>query len=348
MELVKGIIENKKKKKVKEFYDKYVSKGEKNKDKRLTKKNLAVLIHKGLFEENKILEVFSNLFDSEIDILLEATNHPFRLARANFLQGGKLDSLMLGNYNENLRVFFIYNEIRSFILHSYKDDIKEKITKQNWILRCTRFCEQFYQYTPLGIFMRLVRQNRNINIDKEESIKLFNELNKNDIKSFYDEKALAFFNYAKSDNDIEYYEIFEIQKDKSFYIPSKEEIDEYYEKNCFRNKYYDMLFDNIKTEPFLKKILYASVYKDLSSQNCNEDEYVNLFVDIISLDCSKEEKTKFVKDMLRKANNTIRKKCFRGHTREENKTIIRKEIPNILEGDSKESRMLREAMCSTV
>ena len=33
MELVKGIIE---------FYDKYVSKGEKNKDKRLTKKNLAV------------------------------------------------------------------------------------------------------------------------------------------------------------------------------------------------------------------------------------------------------------------------------------------------------------------
>ena len=159
---------------------------------------------------------------------------------------------------------------------------------------------------------------------------------------------MAFFNYAKSDNDIEYYEIFEIQKDKSFYIPSKEEIDEYYEKNCFRNKYYDMLFDNIKTEPFLKKILYASVYKDLSSQNCNEDEYVNLFVDLISLDCSKEEKTKFVKDMLRKANNTIRKKCFRGHTREENKTIMRKEIPNILEGDSKESRMLREAMCSTV
>lgn len=347
MELIRGIIEDKKKSKVRIFYDMYISKDKKDAEKDFTKKRLAYLIYEGFFENNKILEVFVGLSNSDYKLLYAASENSFGLTKMNFLLGGKFDDLMLGRYDEKSSLFFIYDEVRDYLLYTFKNEVKEDVIKKNWILRCIYFCEHFYQYTPLGIFMRLVRQNKNIYIGKEDVIKLFNEINKRHLKSFYDEKAKAFFTYSKGEKDLEYYEVFEIQKDKDFYIPSKEEIDEFYEKKYIRNDYFDMLFDKINSPNYIKDVLRGSMYKDLIEGSSSAEDYLDIFVDIDDLKCN-EEYVEMLKVILKKIDNTTRKKCFRGHTRSENKTISRNLKVEIPEGDSIEAKLLRKAMCTKV
>lgn len=196
-----------------------------------SKKNLARVILQQMFSAEAIYNRLIQLEDNEMELFRITAECEFGRVPETDEEEMTADDLV----NELLAVplrddrLFITDIIRNIYEESDKDALETERQKSVWMYKCLEIARDFYGVMDWDVLGQLFAR-RFKGVSRDELKEVFRRTPEiyNDFAEIGDKLVLSYF------IEDDYYKFLEgtIQKDKPFYIPSRQEIEEYYDKGC--------------------------------------------------------------------------------------------------------------------
>lgn len=196
-----------------------------------SKKNLAKVIMQQMFSTEAVRNRLIQLEDKEMELFRITLECEFGRAPETDEEEMTADDLV----NELLAVplkddrLFITDMIRNVYEESDKDVLETERQKSVWMYKCLEIARDFYGVMDWDVLGQLFARKFK-GVSREELKEVFRRTPEmyNDFVEVGDKLVLSYF------LEDGYYKYLEgtIQKDKPFYIPSRQEIEEFYDKGC--------------------------------------------------------------------------------------------------------------------
>lgn len=196
-----------------------------------SKKNLAKVILQQMFTTEAVLNRLIQLEDDEMELFRLTAECEFGRVPETDEEEITADDLV----NELLAVplrddrLFITDIIRNVYEESDKDALETERQKSVWMYKCLEIARDFYGVMDWDVLGQLFAR-RFKGFGRDELTEVFRRTPEmyNDFEEVGDKLVLSYF------IEDDYYMFLEgtIQKDKPFYIPSRQEIEEFWDKGC--------------------------------------------------------------------------------------------------------------------
>lgn len=249
---------------------------------KLSQAELAKKIADSMLNPEYLADVLTQLQDDEIALLLDISSEPDGILPKNEDDERILDELV-----NNLLAFRLTNgrmhmpdDLRNLVGDIWNDELEIKRQKRVWMFKCLKIAVYFYGVMTWDVLGQLFsRKFKNISAEELRKIYYSTPEYYNDF-TIYDGRLMR-IGYEE-DN---YYKNLELtmQRDKPFYIPSRREIDEFYEKDCLlsspsHHAMYSFILRTFGCEKEIAELKVAELYKSI---NYNErlQDVVNQFED---------------------------------------------------------------------
>ena len=235
---------------------------------KLSKARLAKLIADRMLDPDYLIDVLTQLQDDEIALLLDISSEPDGILPKNENEERVLDELV-----NNLLAFQLKNgkmrmpdDLRALVVNIWNDELEIKRQKRVWMFKCLKIAVYFYGVMTWNVLGQLFsRKFKNISTDELQETFYNTPEYYNDF-IVYDNRLIR---YGYEEND--YYKHLELtmQQDKPFYIPSRREIDEFYEKDCLlsspsHHAMYSFILRTFECTKDVAELKVAELYKSIN------------------------------------------------------------------------------------
>lgn len=247
---------------------------------KLSKTELAKLIADRMLDKEFLIDVLTQLQDDEIALLLDIASEPDGILPKNENDERILDELV-----NNLLAFQLKNgkmhmpdDLRALVVDIWNDELEIKRQKRVWMFKCLKIAADFYGVMTWDVLGQLFsRRFKNISMEELRGIYCTTPEYYNDFEICDDRLVRVGY---REDNYYKHLEL-AIQQNKPFYIPSRREIEEFYEKDCLlsspsHHAMYSFILRTFGCTKDIAELKVAELYKSI---NFNErlQDVVNQF-----------------------------------------------------------------------
>lgn len=229
-------------------------------------------------------------------------------------------------------------------------EFQQYAKKMSWLAQCLYFGENFYGVFDKNVLLEMYNARKGYHISYEELERMCNEFPKDFTECCLEEERRFIVAEYLTYNS-EYKKLLDIQEGKDFYIPTAEEVLDYY-----RNLYLSKEPAYQKLREFFQKEIGLS-HRDAEDETaeiwekiqCDMDfqDMFQYLLDLYGEELTERRLDKFV-NLLQDANNHTRMQIHRGHTPKE---IMQCEMqkgyfvqaPTIVPGSTAAANMLKNA-----
>lgn len=301
------------------------------------------------------------LTKEQMNLFRKACEVPQDISINQIVDGMQLYKYWLGHFEKVTDRFSVFEEVAEIFRRIDDEAFREDQKKKGWMMKCVHFFIEYYGIAPVEIIYELYKLKVRDSID--HMINLLWDMPVDIVEScifpmdrlglaewtktdpIYSERGLLIHIPMLEEGEIGY--LLNQQADKSFYIPSVNQIEEIcrigYEESApayKRIQNFLMRKMNIPYEPAITWCLqvWANSYEGESPA-----EVINKMTDADIEFQSEKQMEEFV-GMLMEAHNSTRMKENRGHSPNELAVReLRGGIPTIMPGSTHAAAMLRDA-----
>ena len=282
-------------------------------------RTIAKKLATALFNVDSILSRMQQLDDSEMDLLRRAVSHDegwYPETEKEEEAGEELKYMILAFELSDGRIF-APDEVRHTYAANWNDELETGRKKRNWMKACLEIARSFYGVMSWAVLGKMFAR-RFKNTDQAELRQIFEDLPEytHDFTE-YDGRLML-----KGYEEDEYYKFLEnaIQKDKPFYIPSRREIEEFYDKGCLLSSQshqamYRFLVNSLGVRSDLAE-LQVAVFYDMVNNEVHMQEVVDSMEELLGEEHafrSEEDFRKFT-ELYMNMNNFSHLQANRGYT----------------------------------
>lgn len=207
---------------------------------KLRKNDLVKLVANEMLKPDVFTEVITRLEDDEITLLQAIAKEPNGREPENTddnITVQELEELLLAFTLRNGK-HFMPDDLRGLFLDMWNDNLELLRQKRTWMYKCLKIASAFYGVMRWDVLSSVfARKFKRIELNEIKEIfrttpELYNEFV--EVNDPHLGERLTLADYVEDD----YYVYLEnvIQHDKPFYIPSRKEIEEFYDKDCLLSK----------------------------------------------------------------------------------------------------------------
>ena len=194
----------------------------------LKKEDLIERIAEKFLNPENLFYRLALLDDTAMGLLKAGSENPmeFSLGDSSFDLACTLNEMEVGSIDERRR-FITLSDVWEICEKEF-DHEKFEIYREraSWVWKCLRWTEYMYGYTPEDIFLKLINTKKKMHMTSEELREIFDHFPEDMLSTLCIEDAYIERNYIGNKNASE--ALRRAQGDKDFYIPSADEVDEYY------------------------------------------------------------------------------------------------------------------------
>lgn len=316
--------------------------------------------------EKAFRERMACLTNEELNLFRRACKSPQEIGSNEMINSVQLSRDFLGDFDEHTDRFYIYKEVAVAFTGIDDEDFRKDQQKKGWMMKCLRFFVKYYGIAPIETIYTLYRMKMKDSMDEMEDMLVEMPIDMTESDIFLAE-ILDIEDIAKDVNldspyglllhlplmeDGELMDLINEQRDKPFYIPTVQQIEELtaigYEASSLAYK---------RLEKFFRKKLgmtweQAQAWSLEAWNNTYEGGYES---DLISqmlelgVPIDNDDQLNELVELLNDTHNNTRMRENRGHKPDE-LSIIRRNAagmptiaPTIVPGSSLAADILMEA-----
>ena len=312
--------------------------------------------------EDMLRSRLSCLTKEEMNLFRKACDGPQDISANEVIDSMQLSIMYwLGGFEEETDRFVVFEEIAQAFAAIDDEAFQREQNKKGWMIKCIRFFMNYYGIAPIEVIYKLYRLKMKDTID--EMINMLWEMPIDIAEScLFPMERLGMQNWPKEDpiyssrglfihlpilENQEFNSLLDEQADKSFYIPSAQQLDEIccrgYEASALAYKKLEKYFIKEMNMPYEHATTWCLQVWANSMEGESPAVIINKMTEA-DIEFHGEKQMEELVDLLMDAHNNTRMIENRGHKPIE---LSRRDfsggMPTIVPGSSKAAEMLRES-----
>lgn len=312
--------------------------------------------------ENALRSRLTCLTKEEMKLFRKACDGPQDISANEVMNSMQLSVMYwLGGFEKDTDRFVVFEEIAKVFSAIDDEAFRREQNKKGWMIKCIRFFMNYYGIAPIEVIYKLYRLKVKDTID--EMIDMLGEMPIDIVEScLFSLEKLGMQNWPKEDTlysargllihfpileNQEFNSLLDEQADKSFYIPSAQQLDEIccrgYEASALAYKKLEKYFIKEMNMPYEHATTWCLQVWANSMEGESPAVIINKMTET-SIEFQGEKQMEELVVLLMDAHNNTRMIENRGHKPVE---LSRRDfsggMPTIVPGGSKAAKMLRES-----
>lgn len=312
--------------------------------------------------EHMLRSRLSCLTKEEMNLFRKACDGPQDISANEVIDSMQLSMYWLGGFEEATDRFVVFEEIAQAFSAIDDEAFQREQNKKGWMIKCIRFFMNYYGIAPIEVIYKLYRLKVKDTID--EMIDMLWEMPIDIVKScLFPLERLGMQNWPKEDpiysargllihlpilENHEFNSLLDEQADKSFYIPSAQQIDEIccrgYEASALAYKKLEKYFIKKLNMPYEHATTWCLQVWANSMDGESPAAIINKLTEA-GIEFHGEKQMGELVGLLMDAHNNTRMIENRGHKPIElSGRDLSGGMPTIVPGSSKAAELLRESV----
>lgn len=236
---------------------------------KLRKAELVELIAERFLDPEEFFYRAAILSDKEIALMEKASNGPVDVPDRDYDLVCRLNEMDFAasscrEYLIPYDVVEAFQKIRTPEFEAYRK-------RASWVWMCVKFAEQFYGYTPIENMLNLINCKKGFRMTEKELIDIFDHFPEDHLWTLRIEDIFLELCYA--DDMEELRALRTAQANKGFYIPSVDEVVEFYETDALlSDKPYQNLIRFLERELGVESVEAAEIMYELWDMLSSDDD----------------------------------------------------------------------------
>lgn len=302
------------------------------------------------------------LTKEEMNLFRKACDSPQDISANEVANSMQLSMYWLGGFEESTDRFVVFEEIAKSFAAIDNEEFRREQKKKGWMIKCIRFFISYYGIAPIEIMYKLYRLKVKDTID--EMIEMLWEMPIDIVEScLFPMEGLGLQNWPEEDpiysprglfiyipvlENQEFNSLLNEQADKSFYIPSAQQIDEIcnrgYEASAPAYKKLEQYLMKEIHMPYEQAVTWCLQVWANSMDGESPAVIINKMTET-DITFRGEKQIEEMVGLLMDAHNNTRMIENRGHKPIElSRRTLSGGIPTIVPGSSKAAEMLKESV----
>ncbi|MCR4798499.1 MAG: SEC-C domain-containing protein [Lachnospiraceae bacterium] len=246
----------------------------------LNEEELRKQVAKGLIQGDNLFFRFSIFDGLETELFQRAMEDPADCKEIDWESASLLCELHYATLGDG--EFVIPTDVKEAFMGINDEDFAFYQGIASWIWKCLRFARDFYGYFTAEALLRIINQTDEVKLTKEELFSFFERFPKDVLWVSRTEDTFAATVLLA--NQAKLLSLMSEQRDKAYYVPTVEEVTEYYFYRCFRTKAFEDLLSYIVNETdYQTDLAYKQVvnlWQDLSRAEDDRSVLEELIADL--------------------------------------------------------------------
>lgn len=312
--------------------------------------------------EHMLRSRLSCLTKEEMNLFRKACDEPQDISANEVIDSMQLSMYWLGGFEKTTDRFVVFEEIAQAFAAIDDEAFQREQNKKGWMIKCIRFFMNYYGIAPIEVIYKLYRLKVKDTID--EMINMLWEMPIDIAEScLFPMERLGMQNWPKEDpiyssrglfihlsilENHEFNSLLDEQADKSFYIPSAQQLDEIccrgYEASALAYKKLEKYFIKEMNMPYEHATTWCLQVWANSMEGESPAVIINKMTEA-NIEFHGENQMEELVGLLMDAHNNTRMIENRGHKPIElSRRALSGGMPTIVPGSSKAAEMLRESV----
>lgn len=312
--------------------------------------------------EHMLRSRLSCLTKEEMNLFRKACDEPQDISANEVIDSMQLSMYWLGGFEKTTDRFVVFEEIAQAFAAIDDEAFQREQNKKGWMIKCIRFFMNYYGIAPIEVIYKLYRLKVKDTID--EMINMLWEMPIDIAEScLFPMERLGMQNWPKEDpiyssrglfihlsilENHEFNSLLDEQADKSFYIPSAQQLDEIccrgYEASALAYKKLEKYFIKEMNMPYEHATTWCLQVWANSMEGESPAAIINKMTEA-GIEFHGEKQMGELVDLLMDAHNNTRMIENRGHKPIElSGSGFSGGMPTIVPGSSKAAELLRESV----